>query len=59
MVVIPTSHDVSMVYGSTPMLTFGNIVTDLVSLAGAVSLFFYVRRRVRARHRATSPDLVL
>jgi len=33
MVVIPTSHDVSMVYGSTPMLTFGNIVTDLVSLA--------------------------
>jgi hypothetical protein len=59
MVVIPTSNNVSMVYGSTPMLTLGNIITDLVSLAGAVALFFYVRRRVRARRRATIDDLVL
>jgi len=32
MVVIPTSKNVSMNYGSTPMLTLGNIITDLTSL---------------------------
>jgi hypothetical protein len=50
MVVIPTSNDVSMVYGSTPLLTVSNYISDLVGLAGLVTLFFYVRRRVRARH---------
>jgi len=51
MVVIPTSRDVSMVYGSTPLLTVSNYLSDLVALAGAVTLYFYVRRRLRARHQ--------
>jgi len=38
-----------MVYGSTPLLTVSNYVSDLVALAGVVTLFFYIRRRVRAR----------
>jgi uncharacterized membrane protein len=59
MVVIPTSNDVSMVYGSTPMLTLGNIITDLVSLAGAAALYFYVRRRLPARRRTDADDLVI
>ena len=55
MVVIPTSHDVSMVYGVTPMLTIGNIITDVTVLAEAVTLYFYIRRRVSARRgRRTS-----
>jgi hypothetical protein len=58
MVVIPTSEDVSMVYGSTTMLTLGNIITDLTALAGAVTLYFYIRRRVAARRRPASNDLV-
>jgi len=41
MVVIPTSKNVSMNYGSTPMLTLGNIITDLTSLAGVAVLFIY------------------
>jgi hypothetical protein len=57
MVVIPTSNDVAMNYGSTPLLTASNILTDLTSLAGVVTLYFYVRRRVRAR-RAPSGDAV-
>jgi hypothetical protein len=51
MVVIPTANDVSMVYGSTPLLTVSNIISDLVALAGAGTLFFYIRRRVRARRQ--------
>ncbi len=57
MVVIPTSNDVSMNYGSTPLLTASNILTDLTSLAGVVTLYFYVRRRLRAR-RAPAEDAV-
>ena len=49
MVVIPTSRDVSLVYGSTPMLTLGNIISDLTALAGLVALYFYVRRRLAKR----------
>ncbi len=56
MVVIPTSNDVSLVYGSTPMLTLGNIVTDLTVLAGLVYLFFYVRRRAGPRRKPLSVD---
>lgn len=52
MVVVPTSKDVSLNYGSTPMLTFGNILTDLTSLAGLAVLYFYVRRRVLAHRSA-------
>ncbi len=58
MVVIPTSKNVSMVYGSTPLLTFSNLITDVTVLAGAATLFFYVRRRVRARRPPVSDDLV-
>jgi hypothetical protein len=57
MVVIPTANDVSLVYGSTPLLTVSNIITDLTSLAGAVVLFFYVRRRVRARRQPATVAL--
>jgi len=57
MVVIPTARDVSLVYGSTPMLTLGNIITDLTALAGVVALYFYVRRRVALRRRPMSGGL--
>jgi hypothetical protein len=56
MVVIPTANDVSLVYGSTPMLTLGNIITDLTVLAGLVALYFYVRRRVALRRRPLRDD---
>ena len=56
MVVIPTSNDVTMVYGSTPMLTIGNIITDLTSLAGLVAIYFYIRRRVLARRTLSRDD---
>ncbi len=49
MVVVPTSHDVSMVYGSTPALTIGNIVTDVTSLAALVALWVVLKRRRIAR----------
>jgi hypothetical protein len=49
MVVVPTTKDVSMVYGSTPLLTLSNIVTDLVSLAGIATLYAYIRRRRQVR----------
>ncbi|HEY5010425.1 MAG TPA: hypothetical protein VIH73_04655, partial [Acidimicrobiales bacterium] len=57
MVVIPTSNDVSMVYGSTPLLTVSNYVSDLVALAGVVTLYFYIRRRVQARREAADDGL--
>jgi uncharacterized membrane protein len=49
MVVVPTSRDVSMVYASTPALGFGNIVSDVATLAGLVVLWFALRRRRRVR----------
>jgi len=51
MVVIPTANDVSMVYGSTPLLTVSNYISDLVALAGVVTLYLYIRRRLRARQQ--------
>ena len=57
MAVIPTANDVSLVYGSTPMLTLGNIITDLTAFAGVVALYFYVRRRVAMRRRPISGGL--
>ncbi|MGB8197687.1 MAG: hypothetical protein WCF25_11850 [Acidimicrobiales bacterium] len=51
MVVVPTSKDVSMVYGSTPLLTVSNYISDLVALAGIVTFVLYVRRRVQARRQ--------
>jgi hypothetical protein len=49
MVVIPTSNDVSMIYGSTPMLTIGNYITDATTLVGLAALALYIRRRVQRR----------
>ena len=49
MVVVPTSKNVSMVYGSTPALLWGNIVSDAATVAGLVTLWFVVKRRRKAR----------
>ena len=49
MVVIPTSNNVSMVYGSTPMLTFGNVISDATTLLGFVVFALFLRRRRSAR----------
>jgi len=45
MVVVPTSHDVTLSYGSTPLLTLGNAVTDLTVIGGLVVLVVALRRR--------------
>ncbi len=45
MVVVPTSHDVSMTYSSTPTLVWSNVASDLTVLAGLVTLWLAVRRR--------------
>ena len=50
MVVVPTSHDVSMNYGSTLALTLGNIISDLATIGALVSLWFYLRRRRISRN---------
>jgi len=50
MVVVPTSHDVTLTYGSTPALTIGNLVTDVTVLGALVALVITLRRR-RTAHR--------
>jgi hypothetical protein len=50
MVVVPTSHDVTLMYGSTPALTIGNLVTDATVLGALVALVITLRRR-RLAHR--------
>ena len=45
MVVVPTSHNVALVYGSSPSVWWGNFVTDLTVLAMVVAL--WRRRRWR------------
>jgi len=57
MVVIPTANDVSLVYGSTPLLTVSNYISGLTALGGLVVLYFYIRRRVATR-RARREDVV-
>jgi hypothetical protein len=49
MVVVPTSKNVSLVYGSTPALEWGNFITDIVVLWGFVTLWFALRRRRNSR----------
>jgi uncharacterized membrane protein len=49
MVVVPTSKDVTLDYGSTPALTLGNVVTDLAVFSGFVALWFALRRRRKVR----------
>jgi hypothetical protein len=50
MVVIPTSNHVSLNYTSTPALTLGNVLSDLTTLAGFITLWVVIRRR-RNLHR--------
>jgi len=49
MVVVPTSKDVTLVYGSTPALELGNVVTDLAVFGGFVTLWIVLRRRRKLR----------
>jgi hypothetical protein len=49
MVVVPTSHHVTLVYGSTTALRAGNIVSDVATLCGFVVLYFSLRKRQKLR----------
>ena len=47
MAVVPTSKDVSLVYGSTPSYTVGHVVSDVTVVAGLAVLVLAIRRRRR------------
>ncbi len=49
MVVVPTSKNVSLVYGDTPIVTFGNVLSDVTVIAGLIVLVVTLRRRRIAR----------
>jgi hypothetical protein len=49
MAVVPTAHDVTLTYGSTPALTIGNVATDLTVIGALVALWLSLRRRRGAR----------
>jgi hypothetical protein len=49
MVVVPTSKDVSLVYGNTPIVTLGNVLSDVTVIAGLITLVVALRRRRIAR----------
>jgi hypothetical protein len=57
MAVVPTSKDVSLVYGSTAANVWGDRVSQLTALAGLVTIAAFVRRRRRrtAREALQSP----
>jgi hypothetical protein len=50
MVVVPTSQDVRMVYGTTSALTVGNAISDLATVAGLLALYFAFKWRRRRRN---------
>jgi hypothetical protein len=50
MVVVPTSQDVRMVYGTTSALTVGNAISDLATIAALLTLYFALKRRRRRRN---------
>jgi hypothetical protein len=54
MVVVPTSKDVSLVYGSSPANTLGDRISQLTAIAGLLTLVLVVRRRRRSRRMAAS-----
>jgi hypothetical protein len=47
MAVVPTSKNVSLVYGSTPSYTLGHVVTYVTVISGLVVLVLAFRRRRR------------
>ncbi|HEY5121543.1 MAG TPA: hypothetical protein VII84_08195, partial [Acidimicrobiales bacterium] len=49
MVVVPTSHRVTLTYGSSPALTLGDVLTELTVAAGLAVGVVSLRRRRRAR----------
>ena len=49
MVVVPTGHDVTLTYGSSPALTAGTLVTDVTVVAGLLVAALALRRRRIAR----------
>jgi hypothetical protein len=49
MVVVPTSHDVTLAYTSTPALSVGNVVSDITVIAGLIVAVFAFKRRRAAR----------
>jgi uncharacterized membrane protein len=54
MVVVPTSKDVSLVYGSSPANTVGDRISQLAAIAGLLTLVLVFRRRRRSRRTAAS-----
>ena len=54
MAVVPTSKDVSLVYGSTPSYTVGHVVSDVTVVAGLVVLVLAIRRRRRRTRSQTA-----
>ena len=49
MVVVPTAHEVTLAYTTTPALTVGSVASDLTALAGLVTLFVARRRHRKLR----------
>jgi hypothetical protein len=49
MVVVPTSHRVTLTYGSSPALTLGDVLTELTAAAGLAVGVVSLRRRRRTR----------
>jgi hypothetical protein len=45
MVVVPTNHEVSLVYGTSPAVTVGDTLSFFTSIAGLAVLFLFWRRR--------------
>jgi hypothetical protein len=58
MVVVPTSHDVTLTYGASPADRVGQVVT-LASVAAAVTLAVFDRRRRRACRRRAAGEAPL
>jgi predicted alternative tryptophan synthase beta-subunit len=52
MVVVPTSHNVSMVYASSGANEWGDRISQFTALLGLVTTIFAVRRWRKARRTA-------
>jgi hypothetical protein len=49
MVVVPTAHDVRLIYGATPAITLGRLLTLVTVVGGALYALWWPRRRRRVR----------